>query len=176
MIELQPFEKSDFDRLIGWVKDARLFLQWTGPTFQYPLDHDQLAEYLTECQGPEPKHVAWKAVDSTSGQVIGHIAINSIDREKKSGKLHNVLIGEADGRGKGLGQELVSCALALGFEKLHLEEITLAGIDFNTPAIRCYEAAGFVRYDFKRSDLAFENENWNVIFMALTRQNWAKSQ
>ncbi|WP_255513758.1 hypothetical protein [Microcoleus sp. FACHB-672] len=37
-IELQPFERDDFARLIGWITSADLIQQWAPSTFTYPLD------------------------------------------------------------------------------------------------------------------------------------------
>ena len=70
-----------------------------------------------------------------------------------------------------MGHVMVKTAIAISFERLGLEEITLAVFDFNEPAIRCYEAVGFERYDFKEAAVPFENERWNVVFMK--QERWA---
>ncbi len=173
MIVLRPFEESDFDRLIGWVSDARFLLQWAGPIFKHPLDNDQLSDYLAKSQGPTPNRVIWKAVDDETGQVIGHIEIAGIDRENKPGRLSRVLVGESHNRGKGTGKELVRAAVNAGFKEIGLEKISLAVFDFNESAIRCYEAIGFSRHDFKESAMPFEDECWNVVFMELNKADWA---
>ena len=46
MIELQPFGRDDFARLISWAVTPAFVLQWAGGGFTYPLDEQQLEEYL----------------------------------------------------------------------------------------------------------------------------------
>jgi len=36
MILFEKFEKSDFDRLIGWVDSELFMVQFSGPIFSYP--------------------------------------------------------------------------------------------------------------------------------------------
>jgi hypothetical protein len=37
MVELRPFERGEFARLIGWVKSPEFLLQWAGPAIAFPL-------------------------------------------------------------------------------------------------------------------------------------------
>ncbi len=62
MLELQKFEKLDFDRLIGWIPDERFLVQWAGPLFTWSLDDGQLDNYLKETKGEKPKRYVFKAV------------------------------------------------------------------------------------------------------------------
>jgi RimJ/RimL family protein N-acetyltransferase len=172
MIRLHPFERVDFDRILKWATDARFLMQWAGPVFRHPLDHDQLEDYLAEGCGKKPKRAVWKGIDDATNVVIGHIEIDRIDYERKCGALSRVLIGIPGLRGRGLGRELVGEALKRAFDELDLEEITLAVFDFNYAAIRCYEANGFETFHARDGAVAVEGERWSVNFMRLSRSRW----
>ena len=40
MIELRYFERSDFKQLIDWIDSLEFQVQWSGSSFEYPLDED----------------------------------------------------------------------------------------------------------------------------------------
>ena len=172
MICLRPFERSDFDLLVQWASDARLLMQWAGPIFEFPLDYRQLDAYLAATVGEKPRRVAWKAVDGTRQGVVGHVEIDHIDYERRRGALSRVLIGVPELRGRGLGRELVGEAVRRGFEELDLVEITLSVFDFNSPAIRCYEANGFELFHAREGAVAIGGERWSALFMRLSRSMW----
>jgi len=171
-LRLHPFERIDFDRVVEWTTDARFLMQWAGPIFTHPLDHDQLEDYLAGGCGATPKRVVWKGIDDATDVVIGHIEIDKIDRGRKRGALSRVLIGIPGLRGRGFGTELVGEALKRAFDALDLEEVTLAVFDFNYAAIRCYEANGFETFHTRADAVAVEGERWSVVFMRLSRSRW----
>jgi len=174
VIYLLPFERSDFDLVMEWASDARLLMQWAGPIFKFPLDHSQLDAYLAAGVGEKPRRVAWKAVEAAGQSVVGHVEIDHIDYGRRCGALSRVLIGKAGLRGRGLGRQLVAEAVRRGFEELDLAEITLSVFDFNSPAIRCYEAIGFEIFHAREAAVAVGDERWNALFMRLTRGAWER--
>ena len=101
MVVLEPFTEADFDRLIGWIPSSDFLLQWAGPDFEYPLNREQLNEYLTGTQGDLPSKLIYKVVDSENGTVIGHIELAAIDRRNGSARVCRVLVGDPSYRGKG---------------------------------------------------------------------------
>jgi RimJ/RimL family protein N-acetyltransferase len=176
MIYLQPFERSDFDLVMQWASDARLLMQWAGPIFEFPLDYRQLDAYLAATVGEKPRRVAWKAVDGTRQGVVGHIEIDHIDYGRRCGALSRVLIGAPELRGRGLGRELVREAVRRGFVELDLTEINLSVFDFNSPAIRCYEANGFELFHAREGAVTIGDERWGALFMRLTRATWERKR
>jgi RimJ/RimL family protein N-acetyltransferase len=171
-IELRSFQEDDIPRLIGWVPDARFLLQWAGPFYQYPLDRAQLLATLERTKGEQRLHYMFAAVDPALSRVVGHIELMSIDYEKRIAMLGRVLIGEADGRGKGLGKAMTAQVLDYGFNQLGLREIQLGVFDFNRAAIRCYEKLGFSQYEFRKDARQFEGEFWSLIMMKLSKDVW----
>jgi len=46
MVTWVPFQRSGFDRLIGWVPDTEAMMLWTGLVFPFPLTKAQLEKHL----------------------------------------------------------------------------------------------------------------------------------
>ena len=151
MVALEPFSEADFDRLIGWIPSSDFLLQWAGPDFEYPLNREQLSDYLSDAQGDLPSKLIYKVVDSENGTAIGHIELAAIDRHNGSARVCRVLVGDPSYRGRGVGTVMMEKIIEIGFCRLGLHRIELAVFDFNTSAIRCYEKVGFVKEGHLRS-------------------------
>ena len=167
MIKLERFTNNDFDRLISWVHDDRFLLQWAGPKYVFPLNDRQLQETMSSSNGNYPKHVIFKAVDSHSEEVCGHVELMNIDHIKKSAHVGRVLIGSSENRGKGKGAAMLKQLIDFAFHNLGLTTLTLSVFDFNLSAIRCYKNLGFKQVAFKRNATKYGNEHWNLIIMKL---------
>ena len=169
MIEVAKFEETDCDRLISWIPDARFLLQWSGPQYVWPLDKKQICDNLAQTCGGSPTRYMFKAVDSATAEVVGHIELVFVDHEKKHGHIGRVLIGDPSHRGKGLGTELVSRLVAVSFEEIQLTALTLSVFDFNTAAVRCYRRLGFEQVESHATPRRFGDESWNAILMRLCK-------
>ena len=172
MLKLQKFEKSDFDKLIGWLHDKRFLIQWAGPIFTWPLDEGQLDKYLKETKGGKPKRYIFRAINLAENRIIGHIEIGPIDYENSIGILSRVLIGEPKDRRSGYGMEMIKLAVGFGFNKISLSWINLAVFDFNEAAISCYKKVGFSEYELKEKTVKCGNECWDVIMMKLRKEDY----
>ena len=171
-IELRAFERSDFARLIGWITSPEFLTQWAGPTFNYPLDEAQLEKYLQGAQGDQPARRIFKAVDTSTQAVLGHIDLDHIDLHNRSARVCRVLVGESSARGRGIGIQMVSSVLAIGFEQLGLHRLELAVFDFNVAAIRCYEKCGFVKEGLRRDVYRLGDEYWSLYVMGILETEW----
>lgn len=172
MVELRPFERSDFARLIGWVKSPEFLLQWAGPAFTFPLDEAQLERHLRASEGPQPLRRIFKAVDSHTGDVIGHIELGQIDLNNRSATVSRVLVGETGARGKSLGTQMVQRVLEVGFGELGLHRISLLVFDFNAAAIACYQKVGFVKEGRLRDARRFGDAYWSEYQMSMLESEW----
>ncbi len=175
-IELRPFERNDFDRLMGWIKSPEFLLQWAGPVFTYPLDQNQLKQYIQGTEGKPPNRRIFKAVEIRNQQVVGHIELNEIDLKNKSATLCRVLVGEPSERRKGIGIQMVKKVVEFGFNKLWLHRIDLLVFDFNFPAMKCYEKAGFVKEGHLREVRRIKDEYWSSYLMSILEDEWRAQQ
>ncbi|MFB4165137.1 GNAT family N-acetyltransferase [Alteribacillus sp. JSM 102045] len=170
-IRFLPFERADFDQLIQWIPDARFLLQWGGPHFTFPLNESQLEEYIKNTNKTGASRFINKVVDS-SGVTVGHISLGSVDRHNRSARIGKVLVGEQKNRGQGIGRKMIKEICHISFDELNMHRVSLGVWDFNKPAIRCYEKAGFVHEGIKRDLRRFGDEYWSLCEMSILEDEW----
>ena len=171
-IELRPFERNDFARLIGWIKSPEFLLQWAGPNFSYPLNEAQLEEYIQGSEGDQPIRRIFKAVNINTNAVVGHVELNNIDLRNKSARICRVLVGKPSLRGRGIGTQMMRRLLKIGFNQLGLHRIDLVVFDFNKAAIKCYEKLGFVKEGHLREVRRIGSEYWSLYQMSILEREW----
>lgn len=159
MIEIQPFDKTDFSRLISWVHSDEMLLQFAGGIFEHPLTHEQLNEYLKD-----ENRIAFKVLDKRTNAVIGHAEIMKMDDHHV--KICRLIIGDQLQRGKGYGKALMKELLFFATETLKAKWIELNVYDWNTAAIKCYEKVGFKINPLKSKMVKFKEEvEWKAVNM-----------
>ncbi len=175
-IDLVPFGREDFQRLIAWIPDPAFLVQWAGTSqFRFPLDEAQLEEYLRPTQAEAPTRRVYKAVDRAAGTVLGHIELTNIDVRNRSARVARVLVGEAALRRKGIGTQMLRQVLRIGFDELGLHRIELLVFAFNRPAIACYEKVGFVREGLLRHARWHDGQFWDLLLYSLLESEWKAS-
>ncbi len=169
VLTLRPFERADFDRLIGWIESPELLMQWAGPIFTYPLDAGQLERYKLLATGDPPTRYIYTA--RVGAIAVGHIELSQVDRRHSSATLARVLIAPRQ-RGAGLGGQMITQTLAIGFDKLGLHRLDLNVFDFNHAAIACYTHAGLVREGLLRDARRVDDAYWSVVTMSMLATEW----
>jgi RimJ/RimL family protein N-acetyltransferase len=160
-MKLEQFTEDDIDLLISWIPDRRFLIQFAGPRYSFPLSREQLQADIADM-----KKCLFKAIDG-EGNIVGHIQLLKIDRNNGSAYVGGVLIGEKNKRGSGLGFLMVNALINKAFYELQLKTLLLNVFDFNIPAYRCYEKAGFKEVARKEVKLPGFNERWYRIKMKL---------
>jgi RimJ/RimL family protein N-acetyltransferase len=169
-LTLRPFERADYAHLIGWVTSPDFLMQWAGPIFTFPLDAAQLDRYKLLATGDPPTRYIFTALAGDAA--VGHIELSQVDRRQSAATLARVLIAPGQ-RGRGLGQQMVTQALAVGFDTLGLHRIDLNVFDFNHTAIACYTRAGLVREGLLRDARRVGDAWWSVVVMSMLSSEWA---
>ncbi|QIX60384.1 GNAT family N-acetyltransferase [Hymenobacter sp. BT18] len=176
MIELQPFTEADFPQLIAWIDNERLLKEWSGGLFSFPLTAEKLHWYIEGTNDPQHSDAfVYKAVDTSTGQTIGHISLGSLSETNKAARLTRVLVGDA-ARGRGYCQAMIKAALAIGFDELKLHRISLGVYDFNQSAIGCYKRAGFQQEGILRDVVRYEDGYWSLVEMGILEPEWRQRQ
>jgi RimJ/RimL family protein N-acetyltransferase len=175
VLELRPFAPDDYQRLIGWATSPELLAQWAGAgSFDYPLTEAQLEAYRQTGLGPNAESRIFTAV-LAGATPVGHIELGFIRPDNGTGSVCRVLIGP-EWRGRGLGTEMVRALLRFGFEAFGLRRIDLRVYGFNETAIRCYTRVGMVREGCLRQGVRVGGQLWDVVLMAILREEWAAQQ
>lgn len=176
MIQLEYFTPADFQQLIAWVDTEQLLKEWSGGLFSFPLTEASLSWYLEGANDPsDPDAFIYKAIDTETGQTVGHISLGSFSTTNKAARITRVLVGNTAARGRGYCQGMVKAVLRIGFEDLGLHRISLGVYDFNEAAIRCYEKAGIKKEGVLRDVVRYKDEYWSLIEMAVLEDEWRQA-
>ncbi|MBT9392745.1 GNAT family N-acetyltransferase [Hymenobacter sp. NST-14] len=177
MIRLEYFTPADFPQLISWITDARLLMNWSGSLFSFPLTEAKLAWYLEDTNDPLTSDaLVYKAIETTTGEVVGHISLGGISRKNNAARISRVLVGNNTARRRGICQGMMKALLRIGFEDLGLHRIDLGVYDFNHAAIGCYQKAGMQQEGRSRDILRYEDEYWSLIEMSMLDHEWRALQ
>lgn len=174
MIELKYFEQSDFKQLIEWSGSPEFLMQWSGPSFTYPLDESQLINYINEANTEDSNIFIYKAILTSTGKTIGHVSLVNLDRKNNSARIGRVLLGDTSVRGQGLGVKMIEEVLRIAFEDLKLHRVSLGVFDFNKSAIACYEKAGFKKDGLLRDIRKIGDQYWSLYEMSILENEWHK--
>ncbi|MEO8794312.1 MAG: GNAT family protein [Daejeonella sp.] len=175
MIRLEYFTSADFLQLIQWVDNEDLLINWAGSQFKFPLTEEKLHRYLKFTNDLEESGtLVYKAVDSLSGETVGHISLSVIDRPNRSARITRVLVGDPNSRGKGIGSEIMRAMLKIGFEDLKLHRMSLGVYDFNISGIKCYQNCGF-NIDGTLRDIKKRNDvYWSIVEMSILEDEYSQ--
>jgi len=177
MIQLEYFTPTDFPQLITWIKDEHLLMNWSGAMFSFPLTPDKLAWYIEDTNDlPTSDAFIYKAVDTTTGETVGHISLGGLSRKNRSARISRVLVGDLHTRGRGIGQAMVEAVLQVGFEQLGLHRIELGVYSFNAAAIRCYQKSGLTIEGTSRDILQYGDAYWSLVEMSVLEDEWRARQ
>jgi len=151
---LRQFKEADFGWLQSWVTSPELLFQFSGDRFSYPLSLEQFTEYRAE-HPDRPMYTAWLEEQPVA---FGEI----IPQDNGRPRLGRILVGNPAMRGKGVGTRFIT-TLAEECRRLYsCDAVELNVWDENTPAIRCYEKAGFVFRPDDRLVLQAFGRNFNI--------------
>ena len=171
MIKLQYLEKEDLRKIVEWNSDksADYLLQWSGPTYSYPLTIKQVEDYFISNNSNTS---VYKILSVDTDEFIGTIELRETDKSNKIGRVCRFLIGEENYRGKRIGTHVLKEVLRIGFKDFKFDKITLGVFDFNYGAIKCYEKAGFVKEKFIENSRKSSTGYWNLYEMSISKIEW----
>jgi RimJ/RimL family protein N-acetyltransferase len=173
MIKLEFFTKDDFEQLIQWIDTESLLISWSGSLFSFPLTQSSMEWYLGDTNDLNTSGaLVYKAVETETGETIGHISLGGISRKNKSARISRVLIGNAANKGKGYCKQMITEVLKVGFDEMQLHRISLGVYDYNTAALKCYQAAGFSIEGTMREVLLHDGKWWSLIEMGILENEW----
>jgi RimJ/RimL family protein N-acetyltransferase len=172
MIVLEPFTAVDFAQLQTWIDNEQLLYEWSGALFSFPLTDRALRWYIRDTNViGESDAFIYKAVDTATGETVGHLSLGNISQRDQSARLTRVLVGGTQ-RGQGIGQQMIQQVLRIGFEDLGLHRISLGVYTFNHAAINCYLRVGFQQEGVLREIVKYNDEYWSSIEMGILEREW----
>ena len=124
-------------RYAGWLSDQR-----TSKFISATLNLPELRRYVLERSNRDDV-LFFGIFDKITGLHIGNIKYEPINSELRFA-IMGILIGEAEWRGKGVANEVLSASADWLHQYRNIEQIVLAVSRSNVAAIRAYQKAGFV--------------------------------
>lgn len=149
-------------------------MQWAGTDFRYPLDEEQLNQYIKGANEENSNVYIYKVILDETNETIGHITLNNIDLKNRSAGIGKVLIGDTRLRGKGIGKKMVNEMLKIAFDNLSLHRVELGVFAVNEPAIKSYEKVGFVKEGVLRDFRKMEDDYWSLWQMSILENEWGE--
>ena len=106
-------------------------------------------------------------------RLLGHVRLDNLDTHDARASL---AIGFHDRArlGQGLGRQAISLVLDYAFDELHLHRIGVRVVAYNTRAIRCYRACGFIEEGREREAARVGNERYDDVLMGLLAKHHKK--
>jgi len=176
MIQLEPFGPDDFQQLINWIDTEELLIKWSGSLFSFPLTIESMRWYLrdTNVVGESDAFV-YKAVETETGEVVGHISLGGISWKNRSSRISRVLVSPGATQ-KGICQQMTKSVLKIGFEELGLHRIGLGVYENNKAALNCYLKSGLNIEGVARDILWYNGEFLSMVEMAILEDEWRAQQ
>lgn len=144
-VYLSPIPMEDAEKYAMWMNDFGV-TDYTGRSHTI-LSLESEKEWLENERKKGSCILA--IVELATDEVMGTISLNSVDNINRTAIL-GIMIGEDKYRNKGYGTEAIKLLLDFGFNYLNLNSISLALLDVNQRALRCYQKVGFKEYGRQR--------------------------
>lgn len=167
MLKLRPYEKSDAQEIVKWVKDEFSFRQWSADRYErYPIEAEDINKQYDDMLKTQSFYPL-TAYDETG--IVGHLIMRFTDEDKQILRFGFIIVDDKK-RGKGLGKEMLLLSLNYAFERLQARKVTLGVFENNPTAYYCYKAVGF--QDVRAAKQEFYRifgEEWKCLELELNR-------
>ncbi|WP_354640727.1 GNAT family N-acetyltransferase [Kitasatospora camelliae] len=165
-LRLVPLQARHADGLWQAVRDPET-RRLTGTLREFT--YDDIRDWCAG-RGDQADRLDLAIEDAATGEFLGDLALNELDRNNESADVRIALL---PGRpGKGLGVEALRLLLHYAFEEIRLHRVQLDVFAFNDRAVRAYEKAGFRHEGRSRQAHHWEGERHDVLWMAALNGEW----
>lgn len=106
-------------------------------------------------------------------RAIGIADLYCIRRQHKTGNI-GLMIGEAEYWGKGYGTETIQLLLDFAFDKLGLNKVCMATVEYNERLVRSAEKCGFFIEGRKRQQRMHDEQYYDEIDMGVLRTEYSE--
>ena len=167
-MRLRPYKSCDAEKIISWIKDESVFLNWGGEHFgQFPISAEMVDHKYRNDNGgceEEDNFYPWIAFTDEDG-IVGHFIMRYLHGNNKILRFGWVIIDDSI-RGKGYGTSMLMKGLEYAFNILGVEVVTIGVFEKNETAHNCYKRAGFVDKE------TVWHERENIIEMRITKEEY----
>lgn len=156
-----------------WTHDS-YYLRMLDPTPAHPLSPDGVKKKYEKIEKEidEEKNLFYFTIRSLENdRLFGFARIYSIEWANGNGWVQ-IGIGEVSDRIKGFGTEALQLLLRYAFSELSLFRMSASVPEYNLPAIRMAEKAGFIEEVRRRKALNRNGRRWDLLYLGLLQEDW----
>lgn len=166
--ELRPFLRAHAATVCDWIVDHdELF--WLAPNTPPPPTPDKVIGWTARRGRPMVLY------PRSAASPIGYAELNDLPSRSDEMWIGHFILTPAL-RGKGLSHHMMRLLLDMAFGPLEAYRVALIVFPDNTPAIRCYEAAGLRRVGWQDKRFNTRSGLFRMLEMAITRREYERSR
>ena len=164
LVSLRLSEEEDIPMIVRWRNKDRVRMnhvyreafteEGQKAWKEKNIDTGKAVQFII-CENRKDRHIP---------RPIGVVHFHGIDNTEKSAE-YGIYIGEEDALGKGYASEAAVLAMEYAKESLSLKKVILRAFASNTPAIRSYSHAGFVKTEDVPQVLCSDGQKDDMIIM-----------
>ena len=162
LVSLRAFETRDLDANHAFVNDYET-LRGMMSGIPFPASEADEQQWLNQ-QSSYTRGEYQFAVEDFEGDLVGRCGITRVDWKNRLAELA-IMIGTPY-RGRGYGTEAMALLTDFCFREMNLHRLKVTVFAFNEPALKCYEANGFVREGLLRQELWRDGAYRDVVILA----------
>jgi RimJ/RimL family protein N-acetyltransferase len=173
-VSLAPIDREkDAEIEARWTQDAA-YLRLLGTEPALPSSPERIRkryETIEKEVEQERNHFYFTIRLRPDDRLIGFIRLYWIEWAMSYGSIQ-LGIGEAAERGKGYGAQALELMLRYAFSELNLYRLNAVIQEYNQPALRLFQKAGFVEEVCQRQALYKDGRRWDRIMLGMLRDEW----
>ena len=167
---LGSLEREHLARLSRWFNDpeVRRGLAHRG-TVNVDAETAWYVRMTAAAGEPRPTEVPFAIHDAADGELVGVCGLENIDHNFSRADF-GIFLGQR--RGTGIGADATRLVLDWAFTIIGLHNVMLESYEFNEPAIRAYERAGFQVIGRRRDAVRALGRRWDSVLMDATAEGF----
>lgn len=146
---------------------------FANPTEEFNIGNsdEKADDWFDEIQKLQGNKNVRLGIFLNSGQVIGDVALQDIDRVNRNCSM-GMGITKIENRAKGYGRQSLELMLHYGFCYLGLERITANTLDINTGAQKCLASCGFILEGTERKAVYLNGKMHDRLNYAILKEEY----
>lgn len=169
-VTLRAPRDTDAAERLALGHDPHIIQMYGGdPSVVVPMTPEEARQWLDRVR-EHPR--AW--IVEHDHRLLGHVRLDNLDAHDARASL---AIGFADKArlGQGLGRQAIALVLDYVFDELHLHRVGVRVVAYNTRAIRCYAACGFIEEGREREAALVGMQRHDDVLMGILATDYRKA-
>lgn len=162
LVRLRAFEQGDLDANHAFMNDYET-IKGMMSGIPFPSSYGDERRWL-EQQTSYSRGEYQFAVEDFEGDLVGRCGVIRLDWKNRVAELA-IMIGTSY-RGRGYGKEAMALLCDFCEREMNLHKLKVTVFAFNEPAIRCYQACGFVQEGLLKDELWRDGQYQDVVVLA----------